>query len=225
MNKYQKFALNRIKYIVYKDTLSKENATTKDYIGLSSKVVLKQDIDYNINNYYLVINAQYLEKVIYGGEEFFPTVDENLFESKFPRIVVPFNFVSKLPILTLCFKHGIVDNIDIVLEYKETEHEIYDNKIIEENRQKLQSKASIKVVAGNSLINVLFQPATNDYQYSKVELYANNGQLMGKYKSTEDMYFIPISSLAYGSYSIKLTQYDKENNEIFSSDKMSIAVK
>ena len=74
----------------------------------------------------------------------------------------------------------------------------------------------------------MFNPVSDKYSYSKIELYRNNitpRQLMAKYQTDKDTYFYSIGNLAYGRYGIIVTQYDSSNNEIYKSDYQSVVLR
>ena len=67
------------------------------------------------------------------------------------------------------------------------------------------------------LVNVYFQPCTDECAKTVIELYSQ-GMLLGKFNVEEGLFFKSITGLAYGSYEIKVIQYDKNGKELFASD-------
>ena len=69
------------------------------------------------------------------------------------------------------------------------------------------------------------------YLYSvmeRIDLYVgekNNGQLMAKYKITDEIFFKSIDGLAYGRYYFQLLQFDKDNNQIAATDYIDFEIK
>ena len=45
----------------------------------------------------------------------------------------------------------------------------------------------------------------------------NKPLLMARYKVTDELYFLPIKDLAYGTYKIRVIEYDYNNDEIYTS--------
>ena len=157
---------------------------------------------------------------------------------KFNReeFVMDFDFNTKeISKIKIHFINDLADPLEIPIEYVEADKEKYNEKLKIQLQKELTEKANVTVKTGDSIINVNFQPVNESYVYSKVELYltdtkigANtnpNYQLMAKYKTEEDVYFHSISGIAYGKYAIVLIQYDKENNEIYKSDYISVFLK
>ena len=72
-------------------------------------------------------------------------------------------------------------------------------------KEVMLKKANIKVSTGESLINVYFQEASDDYGFTKVELYIGdqaNFNLISKKKVEDGNYYCSFDNLAFGSYVI-----------------------
>ena len=91
---------------------------------------------------------------------------------------------------------------------------------------------NIKFVPGNSLVDVLFRPVSNEYHHTIVTLYFQYKgehnesllQIMGDFKSEEGKYFIPICNLGYGNFTAVLSQFNKDDKLIYESEKTNFAI-
>lgn len=224
MDKYQKFAIKRV--------IIKGDKTLKSLVWDYKKIIVKQNENYNLTKYTILIQHASIIKIEYfiGDVMYCATrVDEY-------QHSIEIDFNKRITFIRLYFVEKVVEPIDIEIEYEEADKLAYDKKIEEEHKKNLTEKAKVVVKTGNSLINVTFQPVNTSFAYSKVELYAITGdkvvdnkhineyQLMAKYKTDENVYFHSITGLAYGKYAVILIEYDSENNEIFRSDYIEVSL-
>ena len=84
-------------------------------------------------------------------------------------------------------------------------------------------KANIKVSTGADLVNIYFQPCSDDYLRTEIVLY-KDGLMLAKYKVDEETFFKSISGLAYGKYEFILKQFDDKGNIILETDKISFSL-
>lgn len=217
MDKYQEFAIKQCKIVGDK--------TLKSFEWDLNKIVLEQNENYNLANYNISICHASIEKVEYK-------IHNKLFTAK--RVGesqhdLEIDFNNKINSIKVYFNEEIVEPVDIKIEYLNADKCKYDEKLKIQQQKELTEKAKVVVKTGDCLINVNFQPVSENYSYSKVELYSydekTKNQLMAKYKTAEDVYFYSISGIAYGKYTIVLIQYDKENNEIYRSDYIPVSLK
>ena len=238
MDKYSLKALKEIGIGYYFVVKEKQLSVSYDLGVLeNNKLVINQDEDINIVDYQFVI----LEKdelspiesvqIERNGKfvEIKPAKPEDVKDydwfTKLYRIVtegkrafiVPISFQNRATKLKITYKHNFIDPIVFELEYKESSKEVYYQKVAENNRKSLIEKAQIKLATGNDLVNVYFQPCTDECAKTVIELYSQ-GMLLGKFNVEEGLFFKSITGLAYGSYEIKVIQYDKNGKELFASD-------
>lgn len=106
--------------------------------------------------------------------------------------------------------------------------------MLEEHKEKLAAIVKIKITTRDSLIIFLYNPLNEKYSYSVLPLYyaftkqgeeTKTYQMMGKYRSEKEKFFIPIINLGYASYAIELRQYDTENKMIYESYKIEFSLR
>nr|MCR5462295.1 hypothetical protein [bacterium] len=130
------------------------------------------------------------------------------------------DFNDQIRKIKIIFNDDIADPIIFNLNYIYASRDDYDLILKEKNDEILIKRASIRVTTGSALINVLFQPVSEDYLYTKIELYSymdNAPLLMARYKVSDDLFFLPIKDLAYGTYKIRVIEYGTNNEVIFTS--------
>lgn len=217
MDKYQKELFNDSAFGLYS---VKTNAIVDRINSVPEKLVIKQDDDYTSKEYLFDIYTAYpvIDKIEFEGES-----SHNRIENKGKHVKVILSFDSKANTIVIHFANDLADPYKIELEYVEADKAAYDKRLEEEKIKQLGTIANVKVSSGDALINVRFQPVSDLFSYSKIELYCE-GSLMAKYKTEEDVYFKSITGLAYGKYQVKLIQYDKNDKVIFTSDLISISL-
>lgn len=246
MNKYESFALQNAGYAIYKN----ENCSYESRTDASGdswnhipendlSIVTKQDVNYNIVKYYLRFQTT-VSKVIAGEKEYLPV---QIGSSSYPSVVVPLDFNNRISDIVVHF-HDVIDPMKISIKFIEVDRSIYDEQVRMENETVLIEKACIKVSTGDDLVNIYFQPCSDSYDKTVIELYlaigtyskmapgaypknyvfhpqllnATPGQMIGKFKVEEGMMFKSITGLAIGTYGFKLSQYDDNGNLLFKTD-------
>ena len=224
MNKYQEFAIKSAVRFDYERKDKNIALTSFDWDYNSITVV--QNENYNIRKYNIYLTIAIAEKIecVINGQI------HVVKESEKYKYLIELDYDNRVEFIKIYFSNGMVDPVKIPVVYVEADVKKYDEKINAERKKALEEKANVKVKTGDSIINVIFQPVSESFSYSKVELYTILGlkvvndkteyeyQLMAKYKTPEDVYFHSITGLAYGKYAIKLIQYDNSNQEIYKSE-------
>lgn len=210
MNKYQHVILKNVSIKLFNSNLGIE-----EKIKINENMIeLYQNDNYNLNKYNLLINSNVISSVeVYKNEW-------NMINGYQGNFVCEIDFLDKIEKIKIVFNNNICDPIIFDISYIEANKLIYDELKEKESLNLLAKKASIRVTTGLSLINVLFQPVSEEYSYSKIELYSfldDTPLLMARYKISDDLFFLAINNLAYGTYKIKVYEYDKDNNIIFES--------
>lgn len=210
MNKYQKVILDNIDIRLYSNELDKDVTYSLD----GSELSLFQDENYNITKYNLIIKADSIKSV-----EVYDEAWENV-KGYLNTFNIDIDFNKQIRKIKFTFNDDIADPIILDINYIYSSRDDYDLVLKEKNDDILAKEACIRVTTGNALINVLFQPIGNTYSYTKIELYSymdNKPLLMARYKVTDELYFLPIKDLAYGTYKIRVIEYDYNNDEIYTS--------
>ena len=210
MNKYQKMILDNTSIKFYSKELDRECA----YEIINDELTLFQDDNYNIVKYNLFIESKSIESI-------------DLFNKKWDKInsyldqfSIEVDFNNQIRKIRFNFNDNIADSLILNINYVYANRDNYDQVLKEKSEDILVRQASIRVTTGQSLINVLFQPVSSSYAYTKVELYSymdNVPLLMARYKVSDELYFLPIKDLAYGTYKIKVIEYGINDEVIFTS--------
>ncbi len=210
MNKYQMTILNNID-ITFR---SSELDYASTYQINDDELQLIQDENYNITKYSLILKAESILQV----ETYSKKWDK--IEGYLNQFNIDIDFNNQIRKIKITFNDDIVDPIILNINYIYANRDDYDLVLKEKSEDLLIKKASIRVTTGQSLINVLFQPVSQTYSYTKVELYSfmdNIPLLMARYKVSDDLFFLPIKDLAYGTYKIKVIEYGSNDEIIFTS--------
>ena len=210
MNKYQKLLLNNIEFNFYSKDLDKNINYKID----NDEFVLYQDVNYNITKYNLIIKSDSIDHIEVLNEKW------SVIKGYINTFNIDIDFTDQIRKIKIIFNDDIADPIIFNLNYIYANRDDYDIVLKEKNDEILNKKACIRVTTGSALINVLFQPVSSNYAYTIVELYSymdNAPLLMARYKVSDDLFFIPIKDLAYGTYKIKVIEYGDNNEVIFTS--------
>ena len=210
MDKYQMMLLKNIDIKYYSKDLDK----ICTYKIKDNDLSLYQDDNYNIINYNLIFSSTSIKYIEVYNKKW------DIVDSYLNQFDILIDFTNQIRRIKITFNDDIADPIILNLNYIYANRDDYDLVLKEKSEDALIKKASIRVTTGNSLINVLFQPVSQSYSYTKVELYSymdNVPLLMARYKVSDDLFFIPIKDLAYGTYKIKVIEYGNNDEVIFES--------
>lgn len=225
MNKYQKYLmeLNR-SYIIYVFK-GKNTSCFKD-----GKITISQDEDITITKYVLNISHKSIDTVfaLVNGKE------ERLVESIDPVYSSPkggeqkifsieLDFEKRIESLKIVFIDNLADDLIIPIIYVEADKEKYYAKKEKERKDSLLKTANIKVSTGNDLVNIYFQPCSENYSRTEIILY-RYGMMLAKYKVDEEFFFKSITGLAYGEYEFVLKQLDTKNEIILETEKIPFKI-
>ncbi len=147
---------------------------------------------------------------------------------------VPIDYTKPVKALKLTVKEGLADDIIIpvtLCEYGEERNrrdleervKLQREQEERERLERLKNNVKLKVSTGKDLINVYFQPCSEDYAYTKIYL-RREGDLLAKYQVEDGTYFHSVTGLAYGSYTVSVEQYDKNGNFLFRSEELKVSV-
>ena len=155
------------------------------------------------------------------------------------RIVADFN--DRIDMIRFVFTNNIADDYILKLEYTEADKEKYFEKVAKEKKEVLEKTASIKVSTGYDLVNIYFQPCSDEYEHTEIQLYVpkeyvtvgspygpveqpSTWSLIKKCKVPTDDFFQSITGLAYGKYAVILKQFDKANNLLIETDYITFSI-
>lgn len=232
MNKYQQMILANLKISV-----NISDATVKLDNGT---IILKQSENAYIEKYDITFENTAIDSVIVGGKTY--TNENN-------KILFELDFANQSKEIIVNFIGNIADSLSLSLTYEATSKEAWDEKNKKELWGKRQENAKIIVSTGIDLVNIYFQPCSDDYGKTVIELYTANGKwqplpnvmgmgevfkprllgaevalLMGKFTVEDGMFFKSIGGLAKGAYGYRLSQYNTKGELLFSTDYAYFAI-
>ena len=227
MDKYQKYLMNMARsYFAYIN--EKEKNIVKCYTN--DKIMITQDEDITVGGYFLYIANKSFERVfaIKGEQQIalkaeFDPIMSSKSSGEQRRFFLPLSFDNRIESIKIVFNNNLADDLIIPVIYVEANKEKYYAKVAQEQNAKLLAKAQIKHSTGADLVNIYFQPCSDDYFSTTIILYQGN-MLMAKYKIDPEVFFKSISGLAYGEYSYELIQYDKDGKELMRTDKIRFSI-
>ena len=249
MNKYQKFILERTLCFISKDMEVNDKKAVTNYVNDNDEFIIQQDENYNIKKHNIIVSGLSIDSIEIDGKkcEKIETPKHSYFDDKMNLAVVDFDNRAKE--ITFNFVNNIAEPLTLKLKFIESDHASFDAKEAESNRQNLMAAANIKLATGADLVNVYFQPVTDNYGYTVIELSLAKGNfeehhgsvvhddwkpkllsgniesLLGKFKVEDGMFFKAITGLANGVYGVKITEFDKNEKPLFSSDVMFFVIR
>ena len=232
MNKYQQVILANLKISV-----NISDATVKLDNGT---IILKQSENAYIEKYDITFENTAIDSVIVGGK---------IYTNENNKILFELDFANQSKEIIVNFIDNIADSLFLSLTYEATSKEAWDEKNKKELWGKRQENAKITVSTGIDLVNIYFQPCSDDYGKTVIELYTANGKwqphphvmgrgqvfkprllgaevalLMGKFTVEDGMFFKSIGGLAKGAYGYRLSQYNTKGELLFSTDYAYFAI-
>lgn len=249
MNKYQKFILERTLCFISKDMEVNDKKAVTNYVNDNDEFMIQQDENYNIKKHNIIVGGLSIDSIEIDGKkcEKIETPKHSYFDDKMNLAVVDFDNRAKE--ITFNFANNVAEPLTLKLKFIESDHASFDAKEAESNRQNLMAAANIKLATGADLVNVYFQPVTDNYGHTVIELYLAKGKfeqhhgsvihddwkptlqsgtiesLLGKFKVEDGMFFKAITGLANGVYGVKITEFDKSEKPLFSSDVMFFVIR
>ena len=220
MDKYQKYLMELSRsYISY--TFKGKETTC----FLENKIIIKQDEDITITKYELHITNKSIESVVAincGKEKKLNESIDPVYSSpksgEQKRFSLEIDFENRIEAIKISFVDNIAEDLIIPIVYEEASKEVYYAKKEQERKDDLLKKASIKVSTGADLVNIYFQPCSEEYLRSEIALY-KDGMMLAKYKVEEDVFFKSINGLAYGKYEFIMKQFNNKNVCILETEK------
>ena len=216
MNKYQEFILEKGFCCLSTDLDFKKIESLSAFVE-NDKFSIKQDDNYNIKKYNLLIVSHSIESIEIDGKKY---EKNNLdFKNYDSYIVIPLDFDDKVSKITFNFVNSIADPLTLSLNYIETDHSIFDSKI----QKDINAKIKPEHKTGADLVNIYWNLVSDKVDKTVITLYLvtqSEDRIIAKYKETESM-FKSITGLAYGNYKYEITEYDDKGNELARTEKIS----
>lgn len=213
MDKYQKYIINTLYERVCSYTYSSPDVKEDSVKALNDeKFVIKQNEDITITKYNLRIKNDAIEMVFAIKNDI-----ETPFEVGADSFRYLLDFDDKVDSIKLVFKHHVADDLIIPVEFIEADKEAYYSKKEAERIAELRRKAAISWANGVNLINIYFQPCSEEYSKTEIALF-RNGFMIAKYIVEGEMYFKAISDLACGEYSFVLKQLSADEKIILETE-------
>lgn len=197
------------------------------------KFIIRQSDSYETEGT-IVLIAYGISSVKVSGGEFANIVNavKNLQKIGMANVVIiDFDVNNPVTKLTLKYDNNLVDDIDITVEF------VNKPKVFIDPRIKLIENMCIKHSTGEHLVNIYFQMAHENVENTIVELYVCDGtpnsssnivknrQLMLNKIIEKGTFYTSIKDLAFGIYSYKVEQRDKNSNVIVVSDYFDFQIK
>lgn len=232
MNVYQKVIFSKVKLSV--------NVGDATVTLVDKTITLKQSENAYIESYVVTLESPAISSIVIGTNEF---------KNSNGKVEFTLDFSNQVKIIIIKFVDGIADPLELKVVYEATSKEAWDEKNKKELWSNLEAKAKITVSTGIDLVNIYFQPCSDDYSKTVIELFTANGKwqphphvigrgevfkprllgaeinlLMGKFTVEDGMYFKSISGLAKGAYGYRLSQYNSKGELLFTTDYAYFAI-
>lgn len=232
MNVYQKVIFSKVKISV--------NVSDATVTLAEKTITLKQSENAYIETYIVTLESPAISSVVSGTNEF---------KNSNGKVEFSLDFNNQVNKIIVNFVDGIADPLNLNIVYEATSKEAWDEKNKKQLWSSLEAKAKITVSTGIDLVNIYFQPCSDDYSKTVIELFTANGKwqphpnvigrgevfkprllgaeinlLMGKFAVEDGMYFKSIGSLAKGAYGYRLSQYNSKGELLFTTDYAYFAI-
>ena len=227
MNKYQLKALSLLGVEpenIGKTISLKTGTVTKGLHIVDDAITVFDDRDINSKDYAIRLFTGSVIKVEFSfkGNWVSQSVTDVPYDNQRTAagIEAKFNLDNKPEKIKLIIPGHICDDIVLDIKYDLITEEEYWK--IQNSPEVLRNKMEVSYRTGENLVNIYWKHAKeNVVALVRIDLYMGDPsscQLMGKYKVNDEVFFKSIEGLAYGKYCFKVIQFDKDNNEIASTD-------
>lgn len=200
-------------------------------IKLVQPIILKQQEDITKKKYCLFIHNETFKEVYYYKNSNKVSALSKTGEG-LTAFGIELDFDDKISEITIEFKNDMAEPLTLSLEFVDADKEAYYAKIKQKETEEKLKKLNVSHACGNDLVNIKFQNCSENVSYTIIALYTfkdrpKNGfngeterirQLMATYKVEEGVFFKAIKDLAYGKYEYVVSQFDKENKLIVSTE-------
>jgi len=140
-------------------------------------------------------------------------------------IVVDFDVNYPITNIVVSFEKKIIDDLQLNFQYVKNPKGIVDPKVA------LHKQMSVRHAIGEGLLNIFFQPASEEVSKTIIELYVGDGrfdrgqlknvsnrQLISKKTYDKDTLMATFKELAPSVYSYRVIQLNADDIEVFSSN-------
>lgn len=147
------------------------------------------------------------------------------------QFIIKADFNDKIDKIILKFTNNIADDFEFNIAYKYADVNAYNLRQEQLKKEQFMQRAAIKHATGESLVNIYFQPCSEDYDHTEITLYVPNKTGAEKWATilkkdlANGCFFISIPNLAYGRYAYKVRQFDKEQNLLIDSALFEFEIK
>ena len=117
----------------------------------------------------------------------------------------------------------MADKLIVPIEFIDADKEAYYAKIKAERIKELRLKAAISYSTGINLVNIYFQPCSDNYVKTEIILY-HNKLMMAKYIVEGELYFKAITDLACNDYSFVLKQLSADGKILLETEHISFKI-
>lgn len=224
MDKYQKAAINwQTNFYIMYVSVKSQKVMEAIFDEKEDTATINQEEDITSCKYNLVIfDFPAIYKCYAYKNEKWSEITKTEFK-RFQSYQIETDFKDRIEKIKLCFMHNIADDYIIDLKYKEADAKAYHEKLMVEAKEKLLKNASVKHSTGLDLVNIYFQPCSQEYDRTEISLYIND-QIIAKYNVDAEIFFKSINGLAFGVYEYIVTQYDKNNKILIRTDKIMFKI-
>lgn len=244
MNKYQEkaLALAGVHLSEFGETVSnKTNLITKRLQVENDSVLVFGDRDIYSKDYTLRLRTNNVVKVELLIEDKWVALETSNFkyevsefdgrttrmvEKNYNGAQAVINLDKRPEKIKLILPGNVCDDVIIDVKYDLMTEEEYWK--VQNSPETLRKNMEVTYRTGEDLVNIYWKHAKeNVVALVRIDLFMgdqNDPQLMGKYKENDEVFFKSITGLAYGKYCFKLYQFDKDNNEIASTDYISFSI-
>lgn len=199
-----------------------DNNHFREELTIGDKITVKQIEDITIKKYFIFLHNDNFEEIY--------TVKNNVREPALQKcgegitaFGIQVDFDSKIDSIIIKFKLDLADHLDVPIVYIEADKEKYYAKQAQQKKDNLLKTANIKHSTGNDLVNIYFQPCSDEYERTEITLFKDN-QMLAKYKVDDGVFFKSINGLAYGTYEYIVKQYVKDDKLLLETDKIKFSI-
>ena len=241
MNKYQETALKQlgINFDSFGKTISeKTQLGTKELKIENDSILVYADRDIYSKDYTLrLYTGKRVNCELLFGKKWIPQ-ENNIYEyevrerntvrkESFRGSEAKINLDNRPEKIKLIIPGGVCDDVILEIKYDIMSEEEYWE--VQNSPETLRNNMNVSYRVANSLVNIYWKHAKeNVVALVRIDLYVGergNGQLMAKYKITDEVFFKSIDGLAYGKYYFQLFQFDKDNKQIAATDIIDFEIK
>ena len=133
------------------------------------------------------------------------------------------DFDDKIESVKIVFKNELANDLTIPVEFIDADKEAYYAKKEAERLAEIKRKAAVSCATGMNLVNIYFQPCSDNYAKTEIVLY-RSGNMLAKYSVAGEIYYKAISDLACGDYSFILKQTSANEEVLFETEHICFSI-